>query len=254
MPNKHYQLKIVLIAMLCALILTDCNVQSVFSENLPPIYSVKPVKQDFEWSKDWWEKRHEQKIKAAQRTDVDLLMLGDSITQGWEEGGQAVWQQYYQHRKAFNLGFNADRTEHVLWRLQHGAVDSMSPKLIVLMIGTNNTGHRMDPARHTAAGIQAIIHELRDRLPKSKVLLLGIFPRNASPYNDMRRRNNAINQIISNYADNETIYYLDINDKFLDERCVLHSSIMPDMLHPSTLGYQKWAEAMEPKIRELMNP
>ena len=253
MHRRKNQLKVSIIVCLTIIALSSCATQPPSQVKMPPIYSVNPVKQDSAWSKDWWEPRHQSKLKESKLVEVDLLMLGDSIMQGWEEEGKPTWQQFYQRRKAFNLGFNGDRTEHVLWRLRHGAVDHIRPKLVVLMIGTNNTGHRMDPAQHTAAGIKAIIAELQQRLPETKILLLGIFPRSASPFNDMRRRNDAINQIISTYADNQTVYYLDIKDAFLDEKGAVYPDIMPDMLHPSALGYQKWAEAMELKLNKLMD-
>ena len=243
-------IKTLLIAI--AIILLSSCAQS-YNLKSPPMYSIKPIKQDDGWPENWWEPRHKEKIQQAKHAEIDLLMLGDSITQGWENQGQAVWQRFYQNKKAFNLGFNGDRTEHVLWRLRHGAVDNMKPKLIVLMIGTNNTGHRMDPAAHTAKGVSTIITELRKRLPQSKILLLGIFPRNASPYNDMRRRNRTINQMISKFEDKEFIYYLNINHVFLDTHKALHEDIMPDLLHPNELGYKRWAEAMEPTIQRLMH-
>jgi lysophospholipase L1-like esterase len=242
-------MKISLVVILLIL-LSSCG-QNV-NNKIPPMYSVNPIKQDDGWPESWWEPRHQQKMDQAKKTEINLLMLGDSITQGWENQGQAVWQRFYQDRKAFNLGFNGDRTEHVLWRLKNGAVDNMTPKLVVLLVGTNNTGHRMDPAAHTANGISAIIAELHKRLPQSKILILGIFPRNASPYNEMRKRNDAINQIISTFEDKQLVYYLNINDAFLDENQVLHEEIMPDLLHPNALGYQRWAEAMEPTIQRLM--
>jgi len=218
---------------------------------MPPKYSVIPVKQDSGWAGNWWDKRHAQKIKQSKGADIDLLMLGDSITQGWEENAKG-WQHFYQDRKAFNLGFNGDRTEHVLWRLRNGAVESMSPKLVVLMVGTNNTGQRMDPAEHTAEGVLAIVNELRERLPQSKILLLGIFPREESPYNEMRKRNESINKIISKYEDKKSVFYLNINQVFLDEKQILSEDIMPDFLHPNELGYRLWAEAIEPTIQQLM--
>lgn len=233
------------------ILLTSCD-QSFNSKN-PPMDSINPVKQSDGWPEDWWEPRHQQKIAQAKRTQVDLLMLGDSITQGWENQGQAVWQQFYQSRNAFNLGFNGDRTEHVLWRLKHGAVDNMAPKLIVLMIGTNNTGHRMDPALHTANGITAIVNELRKKLPQSPILLLGIFPRNKSPYNEMRKRNDEINELVAKLEDKKFVHYLNINHIFLDENQTLHEDLMPDLLHPNELGYQRWAKAMEPMIQQLMH-
>lgn len=242
-------IKICLIVISFAL-LASCD-QSLNSKN-PPMDSINPVKQSDGWPEDWWEPRHQQKIQQAKQAKIDLLMLGDSITQGWENQGQVVWQQFYQDRNAFNLGFNGDRTEHVLWRLKNGAVDNMAPRLIVLMIGTNNTGQRMDPALHTANGISAIVSELREKLPQSTILLLGIFPRNASPYNEMRKRNDEINQLVSKLEDKKFVYYLNINHVFLDENQTLHEEIMPDLLHPNELGYQRWAEAMEPMVQQLM--
>ncbi len=217
-----------------------------------PLYSINPVKQDASWAIEWWEKRHNEKIQKAKSTEIDLLMLGDSITHGWETSGATVWKEFYQLRKAFNLGFSGDRTEHVLWRLQNGAVDHMNPKLTVLMIGTNNTGHRMDPAEHTAEGVKAILSELRARLPASKILLLGIFPRHHSPDNEMRLRNEEINRLISNLEDDSVVYYLNINNIFLDKDGTLKNELMPDLLHPNNLGYQQWARAVEPTISRLM--
>ena len=219
---------------------------------LQPNTAIQPVQQDASWAVEWWGPRHAEKLELAKDADIELVMIGDSITHGWEDAGSDVWQQYYADRKAFNLGFSGDRTEHVLWRLQNGAVDGMQPKLVVVMIGTNNTGHFMDPAVHTADGIAHIVSELRERLPDAKILLLAIFPRHQSPHNDMRRRNNEINELVSNMADGETVHFLDINHAFLDDDGTLPLEIMPDQLHPNAAGYALWAEAMEPTIRRLL--
>lgn len=234
-----------------SLLLYACGAQ-VAPAQLPPNTAIQPVPQDASWAVEWWEPRHEEKLELAKGADFELVMLGDSITHGWEDAGSEVWQQYYADRKAFNLGFSGDRTEHVLWRLQNGAVDGMQPKLVVIMIGTNNTGHSMDPAVHTADGIAQIVGELREHLPTTKILLLGIFPRHQSPYNDMRLRNNEINRLLSKMADGEVVHYLDINDAFLNDDGTLPLYIMPDQLHPNATGYALWAEAMEPTIRVLL--
>jgi beta-glucosidase len=218
----------------------------------PPNFAVVPVEQDASWAVEWWRDRHEEKLEAAKQAEIDLLFLGDSITHSWETEGAAVWDEYYQDRKAFNLGFSGDRTEHVLWRLENGAVDGMSPRLAVLMIGTNNTGHRMDPAAYTAEGIERIVSELRKRLPETKILLLGIFPRHVSPQNAMRKRNAEINRLISALADGETVSYLDIGPAFLRDDATLREELMPDLLHPNAAGYRVWAEAMEPAIKSLL--
>ena len=201
----------------------------------------------------WWKNRHEAKLAALKKTDkVDLLMIGDSITHSWENGGKEIWKKYYADRNAFNIGFSGDRTEHVLWRLDNGEVDGISPKLIVMMIGTNNTGHRRDKPELTAAGIKAILAKLENKLPDSKVLLLGVFPRGKSPDDQMRKINVGINEIIKDYEDEKRVFFLDISDKFLADDGQMPKDIMPDMLHPNKKGYEIWAEAMEPMIAKLM--
>lgn len=239
-----------LLTTLAILALTACT--SPVARGMPPNFAVQPVEQDADWAAGWWRTRHEEKIEQARTADVDLLMLGDSITQGWEGQGAEVWQQYYQDRNGFNLGFGGDRTEHVLWRLRHGAIDNMQPKLVVLMIGTNNTAHRMDPAAYTAEGIAMIVEELRARLPESKVLLLGILPHHLSPYNDMRKRNEEINRIIASLADGDIVHFLNLNQAYLDEGGALRTDLMPDLLHPNAGGYAVWAEAMEPTLSKLL--
>ena len=218
----------------------------------PPKFSVVPVEQDSAWAIEWWRTRHDEKIELAKNAEVDLLFIGDSITHGWESAGAETWQEYYQDKNAFNLGFSGDRTEHVLWRLENGAVAGMEPRLAVLMIGTNNTGHRMDPAEYTAEGIAHIVKDLRKRLPSTRVLVLGIFPRHVSPYNHMRKRNDEINRLISALDNGETVFYLDIAEAFLREDGSLREDLMPDLLHFNAAGYKAWAAAMEPTIERLM--
>jgi beta-glucosidase len=178
-------------------------------------------------------------------------MIGDSITQGWENEGKAVWEKYYAKRNAVNLGYGGDRTENVLWRLQHGEVDGISPKVAVLMIGTNNTGHRMEKPQYTAIGIRTILDELRTRLPETKILLLGVFPRDELPDTPMRKINNEINRMIVDYADDQHIFFLDIGREFLDADGKLSREVMPDVLHLNEASYATWANAMEPALQEL---
>lgn len=222
-------------------------------KNATLVNATEPEVQTAEWAKAWWMPRHESKLKDLKEAgDVNLLMIGDSITHGWEGAGKAVWQKYYAPRRAFNIGFSGDRTENVLWRLDHGAADGISPKLAVIMIGTNNTGHRQDPPDETAAGIRAIIDRLGRKLPKTKVLLLGVFPRGASSDDRLRKINDQINERISKFADEKRVFYLDINQTFLSDDGTLTKEVMPDLLHPREKGYQMWAEAMEPSIKKLM--
>jgi len=211
-----------------------------------------PVPQDSPRAAEWWPDRHDEKIRQAKDTQVDLVFVGDSITHSWENEGVEAWQEYYQGRNAFNLGFSGDRTEHVLWRIENGALDGMKPALAVLLIGTNNTGHRMDPAAYTAEGIERVVIDIRERLPGTRVLVLSIFPRHMSPYDEMRKRNDEINRLISTLDNGEEIYYLDISRAFLRDDGTLRVDLMPDLLHLNSAGYRVWAEAMEPTIESLL--
>lgn len=228
-----------------------------FAENDKPasvaFKAVTPEVQTAAWAVKWWQPRHDQKLADLKKMEkVDLLMIGDSITHGWEGRGKKVWDEYYAKRNAFNIGFSGDRTENVLWRLQHGAIKGISPKLAVIMIGTNNTGHRQDPAEETAAGIKAIIAELQKQLPKTKVLLLAVFPRGAQSDDPLRQLNSGINEIIAGYADDKRVFFLDINAEFLEDDGTLPKSVMPDLLHPHEAGYATWAKAMEPTVARLL--
>ena len=200
----------------------------------------------------WWTTRHEHTLARIRQGGVDLLMIGDSITQGWSAEGRHVWNSYYGHRRAVNLGFSGDRTEHVLWRLNHGEIDGITPKLAIVMIGTNNTGARHDPPEETAAGIQAILSTLRTGLPDTKILLVGVFPRGASAEDPFRQVTVAINNLVRTYADNRQIFFLELSPLFLDNQGRLSQHLMPDYLHPNEQGYQVWAEGMEHILSRLL--
>ncbi|MDO3381233.1 GDSL-type esterase/lipase family protein [Gilvimarinus algae] len=226
----------------------EANIQCTDYDKL----AVTPATLNPHWARPWWLPRHEEKKAIAAQEEIQLVFLGDSITQGWEKEGRAVWQERYAPRGALNLGFGGDRTENVLWRLQQGAVDKMAPKALVLMIGTNNTGHRQDAAEVTAAGVKAILDELKARLPDTRILLLGIFPRGAEADDPLRQLNADINRLIEQFADGEQVVYRNINRVFLDDEGRLSSDIMPDYLHPNEVGYRLWADAMDKEIEQLM--
>jgi len=202
-------------------------------------------------SNDRWQKRHEQINANVAKGDARLLMIGDSITQGWEgQGAREVWQKYYGSRHAVNLGISGDQTQHVLWRLEHGNIDGIHPKLAVLMIGTNNSGS--NTPEQIADGVRAIVDKLRSSLPTTKVLVLAIFPRGATPDHPQRKVNEAANERIAKLADGKNVFYLDIGKKFLQENGTLTKDIMPDLLHLSPQGYEIWASSIEPTVARLM--
>jgi beta-glucosidase len=214
--------------------------------------AVTPDKLKEYWARDWWEPRHQEKLRLIKQGPVDLLMIGDSITEGWAKEGKESWAQYYEQRNAVNLGFGGDRTENVLWRLQHGEIDGINPKVAVLMIGTNNTGHRLQSPHYTAEGIQRLLVELRNRLPSTNILLLAVFPRGESRNDPARKINDEINRLIEPFADNQKIFYLNINHIFLTADGKLSREVMPDLLHLNAASYAAWAAAMEPMLSKLM--
>ncbi len=190
--------------------------------------------------------RHDGFLTVAKAGGVDLLFTGDSITDGWRAEGKSIWDKYFAPLKAANFGISGDRTEHVIWRLRHGELEGIQPKLVVLMIGTNNG----DSAEDVALGIKTIIHDINQRSPVSKILLLGIFPRGEKPSG--RERNDQVNKIISAYADNRRIVYQDIGQSFLTADGTLGKDIMPDALHPNAKGYQIWADAIIDTVKKML--
>ena len=204
-----------------------------------------------------WLKRHEAFVERAKQGDIDLLFLGDSITDFWRNRGLNVWNKYYASRHAANFGISGDRTQHVLWRMDHGELDGIHPKVVVLMIGTNNTGkeRNSDKIRNTTPevieGVTAVVHELHAKLPDSKILFLAIFPRGTKD-SPQREQVKEVNAAISKLGDGKTIQYLDIGDKFLEPDGTLPRSIMPDLLHPNEKGYEIWAKAMEPTLEKML--
>lgn len=205
----------------------------------------------------WWADRHKQKLAHAKQGNVDLLLVGDSITHGWEDGDvKPTWDKYYTHRKPFNIGYSGDRTENVLWRLNNGEIDDISPKVAVLMIGTNNTDGAHFPVAHSgkkvAQGITEICKTLREKLPDTKILILSIFPYGQQP-NARRESNQEANRIAAKLHDGKNIFYLDLTDNFLNDDKTMEKEIMPDYLHPSPTGRIIWAEAMEPTLAELLD-
>jgi lysophospholipase L1-like esterase len=203
-----------------------------------------------------WVARHEGFLAEAKQGKFDLVFIGDSITDGWRNRGLEVWNKFYAPRHALNLGIGGDRTQHVLWRIEHGELDGLKPKAVVLMIGTNNTGKEKDgAARNSTAevieGVTAVVKQIRARLPQSRLLLLAIFPRGTVDA-PQRAQIKEINTAIAKLDDGKMIKFLDIGKVFLAEDGSIPGTIMPDLLHPNEQGYQRWADAMEPTLAAML--
>ncbi len=240
---------------------------TVHADDRPESTATKPAPREANWVK-----RHEGFVAMARRGGIDLLFLGDSITDGWGgEGhnrrispGADLFDKEFKPLKSANFGIGGDRTQHVLWRLQNGELDGIQPKVLMLMIGTNNsninskTKVQDNTAEEIAAGVKAIVNEIRQRSPQTKILLLGIFPRGEDPRKTesvkvQREKLKKVNAIIANLDDGgKSVKYLDIGDKFLEPDGTLSKEIMPDFLHLSPKGYQIWADAVKGPIQELL--
>ena len=197
------------------------------------------------------EGRHADFMYRITQGEVGLLFLGDSITDFWPSRGQGSWLKFAPYHPA-DFGISGERTEQVLWRITNGELDGINPKVTVIMIGTNNIGHfPNEEPEWAAAGVQKIVETVHQKLPNTKVLLLGVFPR-ATKESIARKKVEAINAIISKLDDGKKTRYLDISKVFLDDQGEIPKEIMPDSLHPSPKGYDLWYDAMNPLLTEMM--
>jgi lysophospholipase L1-like esterase len=197
----------------------------------------------------FFQNKHQANLEEAKKGDIEVLFMGDSITDMWRNTGKPVFDKYFGSWKAANFGIGGDTTQGVLYRLQHGEGQGFSPKAVVLMIGTNNIGR--NTAAEIAEAIGAIVLEMQKDFPKAKILLLGIFPR--SDAKDPARATIAeINSIISKLHDGGRVHYLDIGAKFLDDKGNIPRDIMSDALHPTSKGYEIWAEAVKESLAALL--
>jgi lysophospholipase L1-like esterase len=207
-------------------------------------------------------KAHTNNLEVARKGDIDVLFMGDSITDWWRNpgrgepidgaipyGGKAVFDKHFGAMKVANFGIAGDTTQGVLWRLQNGEGEGYKPKAVMLMIGTNNTGRNTPP--EIAMGVADIVFELRKDFPDAKILLLGIFPRSLGGPG-VQAQINDINKIISTLHDNEHVFYLDIGPKFLAANGSIPRDIMSDGLHPTSKGYEIWADAVQETLANLM--
>jgi len=183
----------------------------------------------------------------------DIAFIGDSITQGWEGNGKNVWTNYYSKRKCLNFGVGGDRTQHVLWRFENGQLEGIKPKAAVLMIGTNNSNKDDNTEVEILEGVQAIMAQIRQRLPETKILVLGIFPRGQT-FSTQRGKILQINQALAKLADGKMVHYLDFGSQLIEPDGSISRKLMPDFLHLSEAGYEIWAKAIEPKLKEMGVP
>jgi len=204
-----------------------------------------------------WISQHEANVAAARRGGIDILFLGDSITAGWawSQGGSRIWAAEFAPRHAANFGIGWDRIQNVLWRVENGELDGIQPRVVVLLIGTNNTGDEDDgrPRNTTPqiiAGVSNLVRRIQFHLPRAQMILFGLFPR-GSPNDPARAQVAAVNAGLAQLADDK-ITYLDIGRRFLTADGALPREMFPDLLHPNESGYRIWADALDPVLADFL--
>jgi beta-glucosidase len=199
-------------------------------------------------------RRHNAFVETATNSDFDILFEGDSITDWWQQrvpqGGVDVFKKYFGDDKVANFAVAGDTTQGVLWGLQNGEGQGHKPKAVMLMIGTNNTGGNTGP--EIAEGVGAVVYELRKDFPDAKIMLLAIFPRGTGPNDPNRIKNEEANKIIAKLNDGKHVFFMNINDKFLDAQGHL-IGFRNDHLHPTAVGYEAWASTVAPTLKKWIN-
>lgn len=199
---------------------------------------------------DWWQKhRALLAIDPGVKRDSKLAFLGDSIVEGWDP---LVWNELFGRYRPVRLGLGGDKTQQVLFRIQQGELDGLGARVLVLLIGTNNFGLGEATPEEVARGVTAVVSAVQKKLPETRVLLLGILPRDERPGTELRQKVGATNALIRELADGERVHYLDVGQHFLDAQGKIPAELMADFLHPTPKGYRVLATAIAPAITELL--
>ncbi len=222
------------------------------SQTQPP--STQPQPREPDWCKAGCVILNEK----AKKGGFDVMLIGDSITWEWERNAQTgvpVWESEIKPLNAATFAMSGDRTEHVLWRLQNGNLDTPAkPKVVVLLIGTNNTLQRKDPPQDIAAGVSLILETLQKRFPKAHILLYGIFPMGQNPQNPGRLNSAAANALLAKFDNNKNIHFIDLGPQFVHEDGNLKDELFRDKVHLSQDGYRVWAASLVPEIKRYLSP
>ncbi len=194
----------------------------------------------------------EARVAAIKGKPCDIIFIGDSITEGWVRAGKELWEKDYASRNALDFGVGGDKTQNVLWRLDHQDIKDLKPKVAVIMIGTNN---RMNTPPEIAAGVKAVLDKTEEIFPEAKIILVSIMPNQRAQDTMM-----ATNEIIKKYADDKKVFWLDlvplmpaVNTTTADGKSDTNwKGLSQDRLHPDAAGYKIWADAMDPLLNKLL--
>lgn len=227
--------------------------------------AIIPVPKLEEDSYNWWD-RHAEVLAIKDSIKPQILLIGDSITHFWggspqrkypngelrAPNGPESWNKLFSRYRVLNIGFGWDRTQNVLWRLDHGEIDGINPRLVVINIGTNNTSLTPAARRNTAPeivdGIMAIYARVRIKIPNAKIVVMALFPRESDPGNPRRILINRVNGQLKVLADHQNINLINIGSEMLNPDGTFLPGMMLDFTHPTDRGYQVWADALKPFI------
>ncbi|SDN00855.1 GDSL-type esterase/lipase family protein [Kriegella aquimaris] len=229
---------------------------SVVSNENTAIVPVPKLEND---SYDWWA-RHAEVLRIKDSINPEIVLIGNSITHFWgglpqlkysdgrlrDPNGPKSWNSIFSNHRVLNLGFGWDRIQNVLWRLDHGELDGLNPRLVIIHVGTNNTSETVNARKNTAPeiveGIDEIYKKVRIKVPSAKIVLMAIMPREQFPDHPRRKLIDETNHLLKIYADENNIAIVDIGPKMLNNKGLLLKDIAGDFCHPTEKGYQIWAE------------
>jgi len=227
-----------------ALVLTSGATETIYTApTLPPNASLA----SFPSPRDDWYATVQHKFDRFSGKPAAIVFDGDSITNRWE--GQSIWKERYAGIAA-DFGIEGDRVENLLWRLSKGQMDGINPKIVVLMIGTNNSGR--DSAAQIADGIKAVVVEYERRCPAAHIILMGVFPRGETAKDNGRHKVADVNKLIAPLGNNQRVSFVDISAKMIEADGTISREMMPDSVHPTAKGYQIWADAIQPIIDQYV--
>lgn len=216
----------------------------------PAVASPRTV--DYDWmSVATWRQKHEANVARAAQGDADILLLGDSITEGW--GNTTLWQERFPTLKIANFGVGGDTTSNVLWRLENGEIGNLKPRVVMLLIGVNNLGRNDDDPPKVVDGIQAIVSMLHARMPAARIAILGVLPADEQPKTKMRKRIDETNRRLKrNLHDGHSVFVFDLGKSLLEEDGTIAPATMADFLHPTPAGYRRLADVLFPQVERLL--
>lgn len=214
----------------------------------------QPRVRNFSWmSAAEWQTLHQRNLAVEPAASARVLFTGDSITRGWLSAGKSVWEREYASLGAVNFAINGDTTQNQLWRIINGEeLAGIAPEVVVLLIGSNNFVYSGHSSEQVAAGVAAIVTGIEDRLPATRIILLGILPRGADPESRLRGQILRANELIASLDDGERVFYLDFGDQFLNEDGTPDTALMHDSVHLTEQGYEVWVSAMAPLLNRVM--